>query len=332
MNELQTITQATKTLGVSTRMLRHYERIGLVESKRVEGYAYRVYDEEALTRLKQIVILRKLRVSLGQIAVLLRDDNTVNAIDLFMQNISEMDEEIASLRTIRNILQALVDKLRENAGLQLSAGLLSDKKLMVLVAPLSINQMNLKEAKTMSELNRASERLGRLTDKDVRIIYLPPATVAASHFIGDEPEQQAAVLLNQFVQESKLREIKPDTRSFGFNHPDPRDETNFHGYEIWATIPDNMEVPPPLEKKRFEGGLYAAYMIPIGMFEAWHWLWKWAENSEKYDLNLLDDDGECSHGILEEALLFGHPAKPKDHGSSDDLLQLDLLLPIKEKK
>ena len=66
-----TITQLTKSLGVSTRMLRYYEHIGLLESRRVEGYAYRVYDDQAAARLKQIVILRKLRVPLKQIALLL---------------------------------------------------------------------------------------------------------------------------------------------------------------------------------------------------------------------------------------------------------------------
>ena len=172
---------------------------------------------------------------------------------------------------------------------------------------------------------------GELTDRDVRIIYLPPATVAASHYIGDAPEHHAAAAIGRFVDESNLREIKPELRSYGFNHPNPKDETNFHGYEVWVTIPDDVEVPPPLEKKRFEGGLYAAYMIPIGMFEAWHWLWKWAEESDKYDLNTIEDGGERMHGLLEEPLLFGYPARPMEHGIGDNDLQLDLLLPIKEK-
>jgi transcriptional regulator, merR family len=39
--------------------------------------------------------------------------------------------------------------------------------------------MNFKEKKTMEELNQASETLNKLSDKDVRIVYLPPATVGA---------------------------------------------------------------------------------------------------------------------------------------------------------
>ena len=51
--ELQTISQVSKTYGVSVRMLRYYEEEGLIESKRKEGYAYRAYDEAAIKRLQQ---------------------------------------------------------------------------------------------------------------------------------------------------------------------------------------------------------------------------------------------------------------------------------------
>ena len=44
---MQTIGTVSKNLGISSRMLRYYEQIGLIRSRRVEDYAYRVYDEEA---------------------------------------------------------------------------------------------------------------------------------------------------------------------------------------------------------------------------------------------------------------------------------------------
>jgi hypothetical protein len=43
--EYTNITQATKQLGLSTRTLRYYEQIGLIESERADDYAYRVYSE-----------------------------------------------------------------------------------------------------------------------------------------------------------------------------------------------------------------------------------------------------------------------------------------------
>ena len=182
----------------------------------------------------------------------------------------------------------------------------------------------------MADWNSANEKLNRLTDRDVRIVYLPPATVASSHYIGDDPEWHAAAEMDKFVRESKLPEIKPDMRQYGFNHPNPVDETNCHGYEFWVTIPDDMEVPEPLTKKKFTGGLYAAHMIPMGAFEEWGWLSDWAENNEKYAPNTLDDGGECMYGLFEEHLNYRNNVSKFVNGRYDNV-QLDLLIPIKEK-
>ena len=70
--ELKTISQVTKSLNITTRMLRYYEQIGLIKSERTDNYAYRVYTEDTVRRIEQIIILRKLRISLKQIAVILK--------------------------------------------------------------------------------------------------------------------------------------------------------------------------------------------------------------------------------------------------------------------
>lgn len=46
-----TISQVSCVLSVSTRALRYYEEMGLIHSRRIEGYAYRVYDEDTVRRL-----------------------------------------------------------------------------------------------------------------------------------------------------------------------------------------------------------------------------------------------------------------------------------------
>lgn len=44
-----TISQVSKNFGISTRMLRYYEQLGLIESFRREDYAYRMYNEAAIS-------------------------------------------------------------------------------------------------------------------------------------------------------------------------------------------------------------------------------------------------------------------------------------------
>ena len=55
----------------------------------------------------------------------------------------------------------------------------------------------------------------------------------------------------------------------------------------------------------------------------------WAYHCDKYEPNLTEDDGECMHGLLEEHLNF----RNMYHLPGDDqTFQIDLLLPIRERK
>lgn len=326
--ELQTISQISKLFNISTRTLRYYEQIGLIQPIKKEDFAYRTYDEDTVMRLQQIIVLRKLRIPLKQIAEILKSDDTAVAINAFRQNLAEIEDEITALSTIKSVIQAFLERLHlQNDALRL----LDDESLLDIVDSLTTSKISFKEDKTMDDLKKAEEKLNRITDRDVRIVYLPPATVAASHYIGDEPEHITGKAIDKFVIENDLPNIYPGLRIYGFNHPNPVDETNYHGYEIWVTIPDDMEVPAPLVKKHFTGGLYAAHMIPIGAFEEWGWLNEWVRTSDKYDYNLINDGGECMYGLLEEHLNYRNNVS-KFIGGVWENFQLDLLIPIKEKK
>lgn len=90
--KIYTISQVSKLFGVSTRMLRYYEGLGLVSSKRTTGYSYRDYDENDCKRIKQILILRKLIISLKEIKKISDDPSSVNAIEIFINNATTLDD------------------------------------------------------------------------------------------------------------------------------------------------------------------------------------------------------------------------------------------------
>ena len=54
--------------GVTSRTLRHYHEIGLLDPAYVGANGYRYYEVEQLLRLQQILLLRELGVGLGEIA------------------------------------------------------------------------------------------------------------------------------------------------------------------------------------------------------------------------------------------------------------------------
>ncbi|HPJ01323.1 MAG TPA: effector binding domain-containing protein [Candidatus Limiplasma sp.] len=328
MNPLQAVGTVSKTLGISSRMLRYYEQIGLIESRRMKDYAYRVYDEDTVLRLRQIIILRKLRVPVKQIQEIFANRDAVSIVQIFERSIRELDEQqITAISTVKAILNHLVHELHEKANMDLQLAYLKDSSVFAIVDSLSFPKNTLQEETSMEDLNKANEALSKLDDKNVRIVYLPPMTVAASYASGEfewgvGPE--ATSKIEQFVWDSGLLDIKPDARGMGFDCSSDDLMVNVEGtataYEAWVSIPDDMGVPAPLIKKSFGGGLYAAHVLRDWNFQAdWRLLTEWAKANEKYE---ADAGRPCLEEILNYKNLMQNGAKMED-------TQLDLLLPIK---
>ncbi|OOM72009.1 HTH-type transcriptional regulator HmrR [Clostridium puniceum] len=327
--ELKTISEVSRTFNISTRTLRYYEQIGLISSTKKEGYAYRVYDKSSILSLQQIIILRKLSISLKEIKDVLSNQDTIIAIEIFKKNVSELNEKINSLATIKEILNILIEKLQKDGNVKIKFNLLNDNSILNIIDSLSVQKNNFREDKSMEDLNKASENLSTL--KNVRIIHFPSCTVAASHYIGENPENNAAKQLEKFLKDSNLYKIKPDARVFGFNHPNPASEDLIYGYELWVTIPEDMEVAAPLEKKKFKGGLYAAHSIVFPNFHEWQWLFNWVNvDNLKYESNSIEDGGEFMSGLLEEHINYVYHANL--NWPESDEHQLDLLYPVKLKE
>ena len=61
------INEAARLAGVSERTLRYYDRIGLLRPSGMTESGYRLYDDDALRRLQQILFFRELGFPLAQI-------------------------------------------------------------------------------------------------------------------------------------------------------------------------------------------------------------------------------------------------------------------------
>lgn len=330
MENLKTVTEVSREYGVSARMLRHYEKTGLISSVRKEGYAYRVYSERDIARLRQILVLRKLRISLKEIGQILEDPGASAAIAVLERNLASLDEEAKALSAVRELLAQFLAALKVRAQLPAGEVLLSDHKLLELANSLSLSKAQLQnERKQIMQEELTMVEQTRNTMNDVRIVHLPAATVAAAHFIGENPEDRAGKMIADFVRENRVWEKLPGLRLYGFNHPNPKDETGVYGYEFWVTIPEDMEVKPPFQKKYFPGGTYAAHMIQMGNFHEWAWLDEWVRTSSEYDY-CGNGDPEVMYGSLEEHLNF-HDHIQETPVGEPETSQLDLLIPVKKR-
>lgn len=104
------IGELAKSLGITTRTIRYYEEIGLMgESERVGG-ATRTYNKDDILRLKFILKLKTLGITLKEIESLshifdINEKNftkiTPKLIEILDNHISKVDEKMAKLSSLR---------------------------------------------------------------------------------------------------------------------------------------------------------------------------------------------------------------------------------------
>jgi DNA-binding transcriptional MerR regulator len=64
---MRTVKQVSDLTGVSVRMLHHYDKIGLLKPTKLTEAGYRIYDDEALETLQQILFFKELDLPLKEI-------------------------------------------------------------------------------------------------------------------------------------------------------------------------------------------------------------------------------------------------------------------------
>jgi len=114
------IGEAARASGVTAKMVRHYESIGLLPPARRTEAGYRLYGGADVRMLQFIHRGRALGFSLDQIANLLalwRDKHRASADvrRLALEHIDELDRKIAELEAMKRTLAALASSCHGDA-------------------------------------------------------------------------------------------------------------------------------------------------------------------------------------------------------------------------
>ncbi len=99
------IAEVARLAGTTSRTLRHYGDVGLLEPSRIGANGYRYYDTSALTRLQRILMLRQLGLGVATIAEVLDAADDTSALRAHLEWLraesERLDRQIASVeRTI----------------------------------------------------------------------------------------------------------------------------------------------------------------------------------------------------------------------------------------
>ena len=106
------IGSAAQASGVSAKMIRHYEAIGLIAKPARTFSGYRTYSERDVHTLRFIKQARNLGFSMKQISVLLslwqnRTRPSREVKNIALQHIQELDEKIREMQAMKATLERL---------------------------------------------------------------------------------------------------------------------------------------------------------------------------------------------------------------------------------
>lgn len=171
MRNLIKITDMSSKYDITARTLRYYEDMGLLSSTRSDDYAYRMYDENAVRRLEQILILRKLNISIKDIQRVFKTSDSDVVLKVLGKKVQHIDDEVALLHELKEIV---LDFIREIEQVNFSDN--SDIKLLYNKAKeiesqlISINYIG--KPSNISRLIEITEKLDKKVP-DIMVVRIP---------------------------------------------------------------------------------------------------------------------------------------------------------------
>lgn len=109
--------ELARLAGVTVRTLHHYHDTGLLKPSHVGGNGYRIYGEEELLRLQQILIHRELGIPLGEIAAIL-DAPGFDRLAALRQQRQRLKAEATRYRQLVRTIDRTIAKLEGDRAMK----------------------------------------------------------------------------------------------------------------------------------------------------------------------------------------------------------------------
>lgn len=304
------IRDVSLTYGVSVRTLRYYEEMGLIKSTRESETTYRSYEHSQVHKLEQILMLRKLNVSIKDIRTIFESNKASVLLNILNRNITDIDNEVASLHKLKKLVHTFIQQIKllsvsDNTDVRLLMEEISTFEKQIseddICNDYEETQFGLKEANTMNGV------------PDVRLVSLPACKMVSSGF-GSFDEDN----FDRFDKWFSKFPTNPFEMPKDFLWYDPEKNASVW----WYVFSDDID-PEGFSIIEFDGGLYAAAVSKDGDDEdgnrVFNGIKKWIEDSQTFKLDERPNHYTMSHIVtspeIQEALGYA---------------QLEILVPIKK--
>lgn len=107
------ISEVSKKYNIKVHTLKFYEQAGLIKSAR-DRSNYRVYDETALRTLEQVLLFRKMGVSLKSIKMIFATNNQNEILNIIAGHKIQLKNEISALSNISEHISAFLTQIENN--------------------------------------------------------------------------------------------------------------------------------------------------------------------------------------------------------------------------
>ena len=250
MNELIKIRDVSTQYDISARTLRYYEDMGLITSTRSGDYAYRMYDVVAVKRLEQILILRKLNISIKDIQRIFSTSGSDVVLEVLGKKVDDIDGEVSLLHELKEIVLEFIRQI-ENADFSKD----SDVKLLYEKAKeIETQLVNVDYNGNPSNVNRLIDVTEKIKKApEVRIIELPKFRAVTSGYRSfDDIFSENGFGKWQEAHHHLIRDLLYASPDFMWGED---------GKTVWIWAINDWVAESdtaPYDIIEFEGGLYAA--------------------------------------------------------------------------
>lgn len=301
------ITDLTAKLGISSRSLRYYEQVGLIQSCRSEHEKYRFFDDDNVERLKQILILRKMQIPIKDILRIYESEDMSVVVETFASRIRAIDEDVDALTELRSVVNEFLQVMTQNGIAKISA-------LPILYEKMADRLDTLEERKAMSyrELSALSDKLAKAPE--LSIVALSPMRVLSSY-------------LKEGIRSSDPEGFWPWVHTHGLASGEPGAHEKFEfqtgtSDTVILKIDENFDNHSPYVDYRFVGGMFAAASVYLDedLGERFRTLISDFDENSYYEIDYTHE-GELRHPAMLENLL-----------APDERRELvSLLVPVKKR-